>query len=198
MVDRYFERRSKIKKIIKFNQKNIRILKSYLYSLAHFKQISRSTEIKNKFKNIVDEYWNVRKKFEGKSYRKLIKKVNSLDDSIFYPKVNKYLLRKFSKEIFQGKLKIKNEINFQSIDKSLSTYVPDIVIKFYYQYTKNKYYIFKNLKKCFFMKSCKKPYNIHKEYYLIVEKKINFLKYSAIKINDIKAKGGLYRLNWFI
>lgn len=198
VIDRYFERRSKIIKIKTLNEKNLRIIKSYFYSLAHFLEINNSTKLKKIFNSNLKKYWITRKKFKFNQSNLLIKEIKHCDIKNFYPEIIKYCEKIYPLKNFDGKLNIKNAMKFQTFNKKKIDYVPKIVLRIYYEYSIKKFYIFKKLKKCIKINKNFKSKKIDKDINFVINKKINFLISSCKKINQLKIKSGLYRLNWFV
>lgn len=198
VIDRYFERRSKILKIKSINEKNLRIIKSYFYSIAHFLKIQNSLKLKKIFNSNLKNYWIIRKLSKSGQSKDFINKIRKDDIEVFYPLINKYCETKYPLNDFNGNLKIKNAMKFQSINKYKKNFVPKIVIRIYYEYSRNNFYIFKRLRKCINLNKFSKIEKIDKNMNFIINKKKNFLVNSCKKINQLKIKSGLYRLNWFV
>ena len=112
VIDRYFERRSKILKIKSINEKNLRIIKSYFYSIAHFLKIQNSLKLKKIFNSNLKNYWIIRKLSKSGQSKEFINKIRKDDIEVFYPLINKYCETKYPLNDFNGNLKIKNAMKF--------------------------------------------------------------------------------------
>ena len=89
-------------------------------------------------------------------------------------------------------------MRFQSINKNKKNFVPKIFIRIFYEYSRNNFYIFQKLRHCITPNKFTKIKKIDKNMNFIINKKKKFLISSCKKINQLKIKSGLYRLNWFI
>ncbi len=198
VIDRYFERRSKILKIKSINEKNLRLIKSYFYSIAHFLKIKNSSRLKKLFKSSLKNYWIIRKQILSTQSKDFINNIKKNDIEIFYPSINKYCETKHSIKDCSGRINVKNIMRFQSINKNKKNFVPRIFIRIFYEYSRNNFYIFQKLRHCITPNKFTKIKKIDKNMNFIINKKKKFLISSCKKINQLKIKSGLYRLNWFI
>ncbi len=201
-LERYYERRSALLNIKFITPRNLRLIKSTIFSYKNFFSFCSYAKIKLKNKNFnFKEYESIRKKYLLKKNSKIffssyLKKFK-IADNIFYNQslevLNNYFV--FNKSKFLD-YKFNDYTRFTYKKNKISIVVPKILAYIYKIYSSEKLMISKKIKKDFNSDIKKNLKYFSFNNYL--KDKIKFLDIVFKDLKKQKFKKGLYRLNWYL
>ena len=201
-LERYYERRTMLKKTKNITSRTFRLIKSTIFSYQNFLNFCKNKKIKLKYK-IFDfkEYKKVRKKYlSNKSnnlyFKKYLKKFKLRDD-IFYKQSLSVLdsYYKFNKNYFLNyKFNKYTEYSFKNNNNCII--VPVILGYIYKVYSSQNASLSKKIKKDFNSDiKIEKKFSIFNNY---LKTKLIFLNLAYKDLKKQKFKNGLYRLSWYL
>lgn len=210
-LERYYERRSLLKKraIYNLTNVNIRNIKSIFFSYENFLMFSRNDYLKKENKRLFENYNNLRieystKNLSKKKYKKFINNLINYDNKFFFLSSN-YLEKKFKvKKKINFIYKFKNNLYFSdksNIKKNIFQ-VPQIFFYLYYFYSSQNLAISKKI-----AKDLKYNSNFHhgnlkaffsNNFKKYLKKKINFINVDFLNLRKNNFKKGLYRFSWYL
>ena len=201
-LERYYERRTMLKKTKNVTPRTFRLIKSTIFSYQNFLNFCKNKKIKLKY-NIFDfkKYKNVRKKYIsnkfGNHYFKKYLKEFKLRDDIFY-KQSLFILDnyyKFNKNYFLNyNFNKYTEYSFKNNNNCII--VPVILGYIYKVYSSQNASLSKKIKKDFNSNiKIEKKFSIFNNY---LKTKLIFLNLAYEDLKKQKFKNGLYRLSWYL
>ena len=201
-LDRYYERRTMLKKTKNVTPRTFRLIKSTIFSYQNFLNFCKNKKIKLKH-NIFDfeEYKRVRKKylsnkFNNFYFKKYLKKFKLRDD-IFY-KQSLFVLDnyyKFNKNYFLN-YNFNKYTKYSFKNNNNRIIVPVILGYIYKVYSSQNASLSKKIKKDFNSDiKIEKKYSIFNNY---LKTKLSFLNLAYKDLKKQKFKNGLYRLSWYL
>ena len=202
--DRYFERyiTVKKKKLSKYSELNIRILKSYLFSLFIFTKIfPNEKNFKNNVFRLIKTYISTRKKIlkEKKEYKNILSKILKKRE-IFHKQIYLILNKKILSYFPSSSFKFKNSYLFinsknYKILKKNEACVPNCVNEYFYKLSINKNLVFINMNKNFKFKIKPTKYKIQDKIQL---KKIKLIIETVKILKILNLKSNIIRWYWLI
>jgi len=201
-LERYYERRTMLKKTKNVTPRTFRLIKSTIFSYQNFLNFCKNKKIKLKH-NIFDfeEYKRVRKKylsnkFNNFYFKKYLKKFKLRDD-IFY-KQSLFVLDnyyKFNKNYFLN-YNFNKYTKYSFKNNNNRIIVPVILGYIYKVYSSQNASLSKKIKKDFNSDiKIEKKYSIFNNY---LKTKLSFLNLAYKDLKKQKFKNGLYRLSWYL
>ena len=201
-LERYYERRTMLKKTKNVTPRTFRLIKSTIFSYQNFLNFCKNKKIKLKH-NIFDfeEYKRVRKKYLSNKFNnfyfiKYLKKFKLRDD-IFY-KQSLFVLDnyyKFNKNYFLN-YNFNKYTKYSFKNNNNRIIVPVILGYIYKVYSSQNASLSKKIKKDFNSDiKIEKKYSIFNNY---LKTKLSFLNLAYKDLKKQKFKNGLYRLSWYL
>ena len=206
-LERYYERRLKYKSIknSNFTNRDLRNMKSILFSYNAFYDFCKIKKIKIKKQNYLKKYLNLRsklidKKISKKNFTIFIKEIKKFDKSFF--KKSFFILEKIYKKtpLVAYNYKFTKNIKFKYNKNNKFNYnnTPKILGLMYDFYVNQNFEISKKISKDFKTVNKAKLNSLGKDFQNYLIKKITFLNQSYIDLKKAKLKKGMYRLTWYL
>lgn len=201
-LERYYERRTILKKTKNITPRTFRLIKSIIFSYQNFFEFCENKKIKLNYKiHNFKKYKIMRKKYLSNNsknlyFQKYLKDFK-LQDDIFYKQslliLNNYY--KFHKNCFL--IYNFNKYTKYSLKKNKkSIIVPTILAYIYKVYSSENISLSKKIKEDFSSNiKISNNYNILNNY---LRKKLRFLNLAYLDLKKQNFKSGLYRLTWYL